>query len=230
VNAGVKVVVIGALGCLLAGVFALVGLVVMVQKAAARTCTPTAFSVSASPSAAALSLTSTPSPTPSAAPSASAPPASCDDGDGLPDSGATGIPAGLVLPSNAQQAIAVAFALAQLGKPYVFGATGPNSYDCSGLVMTAWAKAAVRIPRITGDQVHTGIAVTNLAAMQPGDLIFIPGSDGTMAHPGHVGMYIGTIHRRQLLVQAPHTGTVVKTVPVSSWANQIAAIRRPASR
>jgi cell wall-associated NlpC family hydrolase len=96
--------------------------------------------------------------------------------------------------------------------------------------MTAWAKAGVRIPRVTGDQVHTGIAVTSLAAMQPGDLIFIPGSDGTMARPGHVGMYIGAIGGRQYLVQAPHTGTVVKTSLVSAWASEVAAIRRPLGR
>jgi cell wall-associated NlpC family hydrolase len=225
----VKGSVIGALGCLLAGVLALIGLLLVAQKAAASTCTPQAVAASAS-SAVAPPPTGPPSSTPSATTPVSAPSARCDEGDGLPDSGASGIPAGLVLPSNAQQAIAVAFALAQLGKPYVFGATGPNTYDCSGLVMTAWAKAGVRIPRITRDQVHTGVAVTSLAAMHPGDLIFIPGSDGTTAHPGHVGMYIGTIRGRQFLVQAPHTGTVVKTVPVSTWARQVAAIRRPLDR
>jgi cell wall-associated NlpC family hydrolase len=151
----------------------------------------------------------------------------CDGGDGLPGDGGAGIPPGFQPPTNAQQAIAVAFALSQLGKPYVFGAAGPDAYDCSGLVMAAWAHAGVRIPRVTTDQVHTGIAVTSLAAMQPGDLIFIPGSDGTRAAPGHVGMYIGAVAGRQYLVQAPHTGTVVQVSPVSSWASEIVAIRRP---
>lgn len=151
-------------------------------------------------------------------------------GDGLPDGGGSGIPAGYTLPSDSQQAAAVSFALAQLGKPYVFGAAGPNSYDCSGLVMAAWAHAGVRIPRVTGDQVHTGVAVPSLAAAQPGDLIFIPGSNGTMTRPGHVGMYIGRgKDGRQYLVQAPHTGTVVQVTPV--WgAAQIAMIRRPVTR
>jgi cell wall-associated NlpC family hydrolase len=153
----------------------------------------------------------------------------CDGGDGLSDDGTGGgIPNGYVFPSNAQQAIAVSFALAQLGKPYVFGTEGPDSYDCSGLVMKAWAAAGVTIPRTTHDQVNIGVVVTSLAAMQPGDLILIPGSDGTMAHPGHVGMYIGRDNSgRQWLVQAPHTGTVVRTTLVSAWADEIAAIRRP---
>jgi cell wall-associated NlpC family hydrolase len=151
-----------------------------------------------------------------------------DGGDGLPGDGSGGIPAGYVLPSNAQQAAAVSFALAQLGKPYVFGAAGPNSYDCSGLVMAAWAHAGIHIPRVTTDQVHTGMAVASLADMQPGDLIFIPGSDGTMAAPGHVGMYIGRGgDGNQYLVQAPHTGDVVKVSPVRSWSQEIAGIRRP---
>ena len=151
-----------------------------------------------------------------------------DGGDGLPADGAAGIPAGFALPTNSQQATAVSFALAQLGKPYVFGAEGPNSYDCSGLMQAAWAKAGVTIPRVTTDQVHAGIAVPNTAAMQPGDLIFIPGSDGTAQQPGHVGMYIGVgEYARQWLIQAPHTGDTVKITSVNSWSSQIVAIRRP---
>lgn len=153
-----------------------------------------------------------------------------DGGAGLPGGGG-GVPAGYTPPSNAQQAAAVGFALDQLGKPYVWGAEGPNSYDCSGLVMAAWARAGVRIPRVTRDQVHTGMAVASLAAMQPGDLIFIPGADGTMARPGHVGMYIGRGgDGRQYLIHAPQTGDVVRTGRVSGWSQQIAAIRRPLDR
>jgi cell wall-associated NlpC family hydrolase len=63
--------------------------------------------------------------------------------------------------------------------------------------------------------------------MQPGDLIFIPGSDGTTSNPGHVGMYIGRDGAgRQWLAQAPHSADRVKTTPVDIWG-QIAAIRRP---
>jgi cell wall-associated NlpC family hydrolase len=139
-----------------------------------------------------------------------------------------GIPAGYRLPSQGQARIAVAFALAQLGKPYVFGSNGPDTWDCSSLVQRSWAAAGVPIPRVTYDQVHTGIPVSSLAAMIPGDLIFIPGSDGTASNPGHVGMYIGTGgDGKQYLVQAPQSGDVVKVTPVANWSGQIVAVRRP---
>ncbi|WP_444950997.1 C40 family peptidase [Micromonospora ureilytica] len=151
-----------------------------------------------------------------------------DGGDGLPSLDNAGLPEGFVLPPDPQLRAVVAFALGQLGKPYVWGAEGPDSYDCSGLMMAAWAKGGVQIPRVTADQVHTGVAVPSLAAMRPGDLIFIPGSDGTMTRPGHVGMYIGVDRSgRQYLIQAPSTGDVVKVVAVSNWSRQVAAIRRP---
>ena len=151
-----------------------------------------------------------------------------DGGDGLPPLDDEGLPGGFVLPTDPQLRAVVSFALAQRGKPYVWGAEGPDSYDCSGLMMAAWAKGGVQIPRVTADQVHTGVAVSSLAAMQPGDLMFIPGSDGTMARPRHVGMYIGTDGGgRQYLLQAPKTGDVVKAVAVSNWSRQVAAIRRP---
>jgi cell wall-associated NlpC family hydrolase len=155
----------------------------------------------------------------------------CDGGSGVGNDGTDTIPAGFHLPTDAQQAAAVSYALNQLGKPYVWGAEGPNSFDCSGLVMAAWAHAGVALPRTTTYQVAAGVAVANTAAMQPGDLIFIPGSDGSVAHPGHVGMYIGTgSDGKQYLVQAPHTGDVVKISTVSSWQSEIVAIRRPVSK
>lgn len=151
-----------------------------------------------------------------------------DGGDGVPPVDDEGLPEGFMLPADPQLRAVVAFALAQRGKPYVWGAEGPDSYDCSGLMMAAWAKGGVRIPRVTADQVRTGVSVPSLAAMRPGDLIFIPGSDGTMSRPGHVGMYIGADRSgRQYLVQAPKTGDVVKVIAVSGWSRQVAAIRRP---
>ncbi|SCF29404.1 NlpC/P60 family protein [Micromonospora purpureochromogenes] len=151
-----------------------------------------------------------------------------DGGDGLPPLDDEGLPEGFVLPTDPQLRAVLSFALAQRGKPYVWGAEGPDSYDCSGLMMAAWAEGGVQIPRVTADQVHTGVAVPSLAAMRPGDLIFIPGSDGTMSRPRHVGMYIGTDRSgRQYLVQAPKTGDIVKVVAVSNWSRQVAAIRRP---
>jgi cell wall-associated NlpC family hydrolase len=95
----------------------------------------------------------------------------------------------------------------------------------------AWAAAGVPIPRVTHQQVKTGVAVPGLAAVQPGDLLFIPGADGTAANPGHVGMYIGLGgDGKGYLVQAPDTNDVVKVTPLSSWQRQIVAIRRPLAR
>ena len=69
-----------------------------------------------------------------------------------------GQPANYVLPAGATtaEAVAVTYALAQLGKPYLWGGTGPAAYDCSGLTMMAWAQAGVRLLHYTGDQINEG--------------------------------------------------------------------------
>jgi cell wall-associated NlpC family hydrolase len=92
-------------------------------------------------------------------------------------------------PSRAA-AVAIAFAVRQVGKPYVFGAAGPNSYDCSGLVFAAYAVAGISIARTTFGWRQDGPTVP-LSQIQPGDLLFSAGSDGTNADPGHVVMYLG---------------------------------------
>ena len=104
-----------------------------------------------------------------------------------------GQPANYVLPARATTAetIAISYALAQLGRPYLWGGTGPAAYDCSGLTMMAWAQAGVRLLHYTGDQIHEGSAVASYATISPGDLVLVPGSDGTILNPGHVGLYIG---------------------------------------
>ncbi|WP_030671558.1 C40 family peptidase [Streptomyces cellulosae] len=94
---------------------------------------------------------------------------------------------------------ALAFARAQIGKPYVWGATGPGSYDCSGLTQAAWKAAGVDIPRVTYDQVNAGTTVT-LAAAQPGDLVFF------YDDISHVGMYIGN----GMMIHAPKPGAYVR--------------------
>ncbi|MFE0625388.1 NlpC/P60 family protein [Streptomyces sp. NPDC058864] len=104
----------------------------------------------------------------------------------------------------AKAAKAIEFARAQLGKPYVYGATGPNSYDCSGLTQAAWGAAGVSIPRVTYDQVDFGTRVSS-DQLQPGDLVFFY-SDIT-----HVGLYIGGGQ----MIHAPHTGSVVKIAPIT---------------
>lgn len=78
----------------------------------------------------------------------------------------------------------LAFAKAQLGKPYVWGASGPNSYDCSGFTQGAWKAAGVSLPRTTFDQVEVGTKVAK-SQMRPGDLIFF------YEDISHVGIYVG---------------------------------------
>jgi cell wall-associated NlpC family hydrolase len=104
---------------------------------------------------------------------------------------------------------AIAFARAQLGKPYQWGAQGPGAYDCSGLVWAAYAAAGVHIARTTYQWQQDGPAVP-LSQIQPGDLLFYAGSDGTATSPGHVVMYLGGGQ----VIQAPHTGTDVQVDPL----------------
>lgn len=117
----------------------------------------------------------------------------------------------------------MSFAIAQLGKPYVWGAKGPNAFDCSGLVQASWAAAGVALDADTTDQVHDGVPLSSLASVQPGDLLFIPGSLGSASHPRHVGLYAG----HGLVINAYDTNKGVIAQPLSAWAAQIVAIRRP---
>ncbi|MFF4112251.1 NlpC/P60 family protein [Streptomyces sp. NPDC001714] len=94
---------------------------------------------------------------------------------------------------------AIAFARAQIGKPYVWGATGPGSCDCSGLSQAAWKAAGVSLPRTTYDQVNAGTTVS-LADAQPGDLVFFYGD------VSHVGIYIGN----GMMIHAPKPGAYVR--------------------
>jgi len=137
--------------------------------------------------------------------------------------GTFGLPVSYQIPADASLAAqrSVAFALTQLGKPYLWGGTGPTAYDCSGLTQAAWRHAGVVIHRVTSQQMTDGIAV-DVQQIQPGDLILIPGGHGSLAAPGHVGMYIGN----QLVVHAPHTGDVVKVVSLRAFiADGVSAIR-----
>ena len=155
-------------------------------------------------------------------------------GGGIPVAGggpaSTTIPAGLQVLGSPAGITAANFALSQLGKPYVWGAAGPASYDCSGLTMAAWAAAGVALPHFTGDQVVTGTpSPVDLSAAAAGDLVFITGSDGTATIPGHEGMVAGFLTepdgRHLLIVQAPHTGVPVQLVDAGRWAGLIVAVR-----
>jgi peptidoglycan DL-endopeptidase CwlO len=107
-------------------------------------------------------------------------------------------------PTTTQADKAVAFAYAQLGKPYVWGATGPDSYDCSGLVQAAWASAGVAIPRTTYEQ-WAALPHVPMSAIQPGDLIFFDGI-------GHVAIYVGS----NMIIDAPQPGEFVEKISLSS--------------
>jgi cell wall-associated NlpC family hydrolase len=105
---------------------------------------------------------------------------------------------------------AVRAALSRIGRPYVWGATGPDRFDCSGLVQWAYAQAGVPLHRTTYQQIHDGVPVAP-AQVRPGDLVF--------PHTGHVQMAIGD----NLVVEAPQPGA---TVQISRMGPSV-AIRRP---
>jgi peptidoglycan DL-endopeptidase CwlO len=111
-------------------------------------------------------------------------------------------------------AAAVSAAYAELGKPYVWGATGPAAFDCSGLTQHVWARAGVELPRTSQEQAGISGDVP-LSQIRPGDLvIYFTGQT-------HVGIYVG----RGLVIHAPHAGAVVQFAPVASMP--ISKIVRP---
>ena len=107
-------------------------------------------------------------------------------------------------PPSGRAAAAIQFAKEQLGKPYRYAATGPDSYDCSGLTMRAWGAAGVGLADYSGAQ-YSGLPHVPLDQMQPGDLVFW-GAGGS----SHVGLYVGG----GMMIHAPHTGDVVRVAPV----------------
>ncbi len=124
--------------------------------------------------------------------------------------------------SSGTGGIAVQWALTQLGKPYVWAAAGPSSYDCSGLTMRAWEQAGVSLDHWTGTQWTSGphVPVNDLL---PGDLVFFASGSRTPSTIHHVGIYIG----RGLMVHAPQTGDVVRIA--SMWRPDLVGATRPGS-
>lgn len=104
---------------------------------------------------------------------------------------------------------AIAFAYGAIGKPYVWGATGPGSFDCSGLTQAAWRSAGVSLPRTTYTQINAGRRVSR-DQLAPGDLVFF------YSGVTHVGLYIGNGQ----MIHAPRPGSTVRVAPIDSmpWA------------
>ncbi|MGW8885142.1 NlpC/P60 family protein [Streptomyces sp. NPDC055749] len=112
-------------------------------------------------------------------------------------------PRGAVSAPNARAAQAVDFAYTALGKPYVWGATGPSSFDCSGLTQAAWRSAGVSLPRTTYTQINAGQRVSR-SELAPGDLVFF------YSGISHVGLYIGGGQ----MIHAPRPGAPVRVAPI----------------
>jgi peptidoglycan DL-endopeptidase CwlO len=112
--------------------------------------------------------------------------------------------------STGRAAVAVRAALSRLGRPYVWGATGPEQFDCSGLVQWSYARAGIHLGRTTYQQINDGIPVGR-SQVRPGDLVF--------PHAGHVQMAIGN----NLVVEAPYAGASVRISPLGNNVT----IRRP---
>ncbi|MGW0698622.1 NlpC/P60 family protein [Streptomyces sp. NPDC002867] len=112
-------------------------------------------------------------------------------------------PRGGLKAPNGRAAQAVAYAYGTLGKPYVWGATGPSAYDCSGLTQAAWRSAGVSLPRTTYTQINAGQRVSR-AQLAPGDLVFF------YSGISHVGLYIGGGQ----MIHAPRPGAPVRVAPI----------------
>ncbi len=118
---------------------------------------------------------------------------------------------GLGLPlGNGRAATVVRAALSRLGRPYVWGATGPDRFDCSGLVQWSYAQAGIHLHRTTFQQINDGVPVPR-SQVRPGDLVF--------PHAGHVQLAIGN----NLVVEAPYSGASVRISPLGNNVS----IRRP---
>jgi cell wall-associated NlpC family hydrolase len=121
---------------------------------------------------------------------------------------------------SAKAAAVVAFARAQLGKPYLFAAAGPDAYDCSGLVVAAYNSIGVKLPHHAATQSTYGVAVDwKTSPILPGDLVFTHSTSG--GDLSHVGIALDATH----YIHAPRTGDVVKIAPMPA-SSVIQAVRR----
>ena len=135
--------------------------------------------------------------------------APADTGGGGGGSGGGGGGSATPPPTSGGVTAVLAYAYAQLGKPYCYAGVGPDCYDCSGLSMMAWAQAGVMMSHGSYDQMASFPSVS-MSQLQPGDLVF---------WDGHVGIYVGD----GSVLHAPHTGTVVQITQI--WPGVIGAVR-----
>ncbi len=122
--------------------------------------------------------------------------------------------------STSQLTAALRAAESRRGLPYVWGASGPTSFDCSGLVQWAFAQAGVSMPRVAADQARTGPAVP-VSELEPGDLLFYDTDPTAPGYISHVAIYLGN----GWMIQAPEPGLDVEVVPASFGAQFAGAIR-----
>ena len=128
---------------------------------------------------------------------------------------------GVGLPIGGNLASLWAFLAAQLGKPYQWGGAGPAAWDCSGLMMVAWAQVGLTLPRTAAQQYqYTQATTVPVSAIQPGDLVFWGPS---LTRIEHVAIYVGNSQ----VLDAPHTGTTVQIQPI--WTDGLVAVTRPAA-
>ena len=121
--------------------------------------------------------------------------------------------------------LAVQVARAQIGKPYVWGASGPDRFDCSGLMQWVWAQLGVRIPKFSVDQ-YRGLQPVAPRDLRPGDLVFFDiCCDQPGVVPSHVGMYAGGGR----MVHAPQPGETVREVSLETpfWQHAWYGAARP---
>ena len=117
---------------------------------------------------------------------------------------------------DARAAAAVAYAKSKLGDEYVYAATGPDTFDCSGLTMESWLAAGVQIERTAADQ-YDSLPHVSLDALEPGDLLFYDYGEGIT----HVAIYVGN----GMAIHAPHTGTVVQYGQINNIGPLVGAAR-----
>ncbi|MFF5260830.1 NlpC/P60 family protein [Actinomadura viridis] len=131
--------------------------------------------------------------------------------------GAGGAPSNVAAPASGKVSVVVNAALSRVGTPYSWGAAGPNSFDCSGLMLWSYAKVGMNLPHYTGAQYNMGTRVSSLSQAKPGDILFF--------YPdlGHNGMYLGN----GKMVHAPRSGKNVEVVDLAQyWAGQFVGAGR----